>query len=310
MKYEDTVTWDAKPLDQGLLVRTLKMVDIDGITNKLRPYGVSPMRGLPMSKSTVSRHMGFEGGTGICVADATLKYGKPGTLFRRKLRIDKCPWVGGQDDIRLRITLSFGHTVGTNGAGAEPKTFIRRWRRDDKMPFEETFTSNQAPATEFMKGLGYKDADATITVYLAAHDASGWPSPDADPFVWDTENGLSESYVHYRIYDPIFSQGVTYIAMLGPPYERNLFLPCPIWVKHRLNFSDGILAVYYAHPLGVIQGVGVTVEAVGWDTGWHDIEGWHEGTEDDEYSIPKPNSYEYPNYPISDPFNPSGEGVN
>ncbi len=159
-----------------------------------------------------------------------------------------------------------------------------------------------------MKGLGYNDASAAITVYLAAHDIRGFPDPAHDPFVWDSENGLAESYMHCRLYNPTFTQGVTYIDML-PPYETNNFIDCPHWSTHHLNFSNGINSVYYNNPLGVVQGVGATIEAVGWDTGWHDIEGWHADTTLDPYQIPKPNSYEYPNYPISDPFNPTGEGV-
>jgi len=309
MKYEDTVTWTAKPLDEGLLIRTLKMLNIVNITNKLQPYGLSPMAGLPMSKSTVSRHMGFEGGSGICVANATEKYGKPGTLFRRKLRINKCPWPSGQQDLRLRITIDFGHTIGFSGGGAPPKIYLREWFRDSMMPFSEEFASNIAPASQFMKDLGYSDASATIRVTLNPREARPGSPNASDPFVWDSENGLSESYVHCKLSDATFSQGVTYIAMLGPPFERNLYLPCPQWVKHRLNFSEGIVSVFYLNPLGVVQGVGATVEAIGWDTGWHDLEGWHEGTVEDPYQIPKPNSYEYPNYPISDPFNPSGPGV-
>ena len=306
MKYEDTVTWTAKPLDEGLLIRTLKMLNVGNITNRLQPYGLSPMAGLPMSKSTIARHMGFEGGTGICVANATEKYGKPGTLFRRKLRIDKCPWVGGQQDIRLRITISFGHTIGNNGAGAEPKVYLRRWFRDSMMPFSESFSSNVAPATDFMRGLGYQDASGTIRVTLTPRDFN----PIAgNPEVWNSENGLVESYVECLWTDPTFTQGVTYIAMLGPPYFHYFVIDCPHWSTHHLNFSEGFVSVFYAHPLGVVQGVGATIEATGWDTGWHDIEGWHEGTTEDPYSIPKPNSYEYPNYPIENPFNPTGDGV-
>jgi hypothetical protein len=309
LTYGDEVTWDGELLTAGLLTKVLKLTNMDSYSNNLQPYGLSPMSGRPMIGKNVGNIMGFEGGTGICIDSATQKYGKKGTILRRGLRLDKRPWVGGQDSIRLRITISFAHTIGSNGAGAEPKVYIRNWQRDAKMPFDETFSSNEAPATEFMQGLGYSAGSATCRVYLAAHDAQGFPDPSIDPFVWDSRDGLVESYVHYKLSDTTFSQGVTYYAMLGPPYERNLFLPCEIWEKHRLNFSDGIVSVYYNNPLGVVQGVGATVEAVGWDTGWHDIEGWHADTTLDPYQIPKPNSYEYPNYPISDPFNPVGEGV-
>jgi len=309
MTYGDMVTWDETPLDKDLLIKVLALTDMDDSSNNLQPYGLSPMTSRPLVGQNVGTVMGFEGGTGICVGSATQYYGKKHTLLRRKLRLDKCPWEGGQDNIRLRITISFGHTVGNNGAGAEPKVYIRDWFRDIKQPFDESFSSNVAPATQFMKDLGYSDASATCRVYLAAHDAQGFPIPAENPFVWDSKNGLAESYVHYKLYDTTFSQGVTYYAMLGPPFERNLFIDCPTWTRHRLNFSDGIVSVFYAHPLGVVQGVGATVEAIGWDTGWHDIEGWHADTTLDPYTIPKPNSYQYPNYPISDPFNPTGEGV-
>lgn len=303
MKYGDAVKPLKQPLDKNLLIRTLKMVNVGDVTNDLEPYGLSPMHGLPVSQDQVSRHMGFEGGSGISVANASEYYGKPGTLLRRKLRIVKCPWPNGQLDLRLRITITFGHTVGANGSNAEPKVYVRKWFRDSNMPFEETFESNTAPATDFMRGLGYSDATASVKVTLTPHGVG-----PGEPLVWNDENGLSESYVHCLLSDPQFSQGVTYIAMY-PPYERNLFLPCPQWVRHRMAFSEGFVGVYYATFLGLVEGVGATVEAIGWDTGFHDLEGWHAGTPEDPYQEPNPNSYEYPNYPISDPFNPVGEGV-
>ena len=204
MKYGDKVTWMPKPLDKGLLVRTLKMDNIDNITHALQPYGLSPMRGLPLRQSTVSRHMGFEGGTGISTAHSTEKYGKPGTLLKRSLRLNKCPWPNGQRNIRLRITVGFGHTIGANGAGAEPKVYIREWFRDNMEVFQETFSSNVAPATDFMKGLGYKDASASMRVTLTPRDFN---PPAGNPLVWDSENGfgrnlhgmyLGQSFLHAR----------------------------------------------------------------------------------------------------------------
>lgn len=316
MHYDQPVTWDAQSLDKGLLTRVLKLNQIDAFTNKLEPYGVSPFSGRPMIGKKVNTIMGFEGITGINTANATQTYGKKGTLLRRKVRIDKCPWVNGEDDIRLRITIGFGHTIGTDGASAPPAVFIRRWLRNSKAPFEETFQSNVAPATDLMRSEGFSDASAGITVYLAAHDAlEGFFDPEHEPFVWDSENGLIQSYVHCRYFNPTFTQSVTYIAMY-PPYERNNYIDCPTWSKHRLNFSDGIVSVKYndGFALGIVQGVGATVEAIGWDTGFWDIDGYHEGTTLDPYismegTIISPNSYEYPNYPVDSPYNPTGEGV-
>lgn len=305
MKYDDTVKPYSQPLDKGLLIRTLKMINIGDVTNKLAPYGLSPMAGLPMRESTVSRHMGFEGGTGISVTNSSQKYGKPGTLFRRALRIDKKPWPNGQRDMRLRITVTHGHTIGAHGFGAPDKVYIRQWMRNE--PFEETFASDTAPTDEFLESHGFGASTASIHVKLEPRGVG-----PGNPLVWEDENGLSETYTTCFWSDPGFSHGYTYIAMLGgPPYVLTFPIDNPTFIKHHLNFSNGFVAVKYndGDPLGVVQGVGATVEAIGWDTGWHDLEGFHKETIEDPYAIPKPNSYEYPNYPISDPFNPTGTGV-
>lgn len=307
LQYGDKVTGMSKDLTPGYLVRILKMVNIGNVTNELQPYGLSPMSNRPLVGRGVGTVMGFEGGTGISVTNATEKYGKKGTLLKRALRIDKRPWINGQTDMRLRITVTHGHTIGLHGFGAPDKVYIRQWRRNE--PFEETFASGTAPTDEFLESHGFGESSASIHVKLEPRDAN----PEAGhPLVWDSENGLSETYTGCFWSDPSFSHGYTYIAMLGgPPYILYFPIDNPTWTKHHLNFSNGFVAVKYngTDPLGVVQGVGATIEAIGWDTGFHDLEGWHEGPPDDEYQIPKPNSYEYPNYPISDPFNPTGEGV-
>lgn len=302
MKYGDPVKPISQNLDSGLLVRVLKMENVDDVTNTLQPYGLSPMSGRPLVGKNVGTIMGFEGGSGISVTNATEKYGKKGTLLRRSLRIDKCPWPNGQTNLRLRITVSYGHTIGLHGFSAPNKVYIRKWYRNTL--FDETFSSDIAPSDDFLESNGFSPGSASVSIHLQAQGVG-----PGHPLVQDDENGLSETFVTCTMDNPVFSEGVTYIAM-PPPYIRTGFLPCPQWVKHRMNFGDGFVGVLYAGgAFGLVMGVVVGVEAIGWDTGFHDLEGWHADTTLDPYAIPKPNSYEYPNYPISDPFNPTGEGV-
>ncbi len=305
MTYGDTVKSYSQPLEAGLLVRVLKMVNIGDITNELEPNGLSPMSGRPLVGKDVGDIMAFEGGSGISITNATEKYGKKGTLLRRALRIDKKPWPNGQRDMRLRITITHGHTIGAHGFSAVPKVYIREWFRN--VPFEETFSSAVAPSDEFLESHGFGVSTASITVKLEPRDFN----PVAgNPLVWDSENGLAETYTTCFWSNPVFSHGITYT---NPAVGTTISypLPNPQWIKHRINFAEGFIGVKYngSDPLGVVMGVVATIEAIGWDTGWHDLEGWHAGTVLDDYQIPKPNSYEYPNYPISDPFNPVGEGV-
>ncbi len=295
---------ESQQLPAGMLVRILKAVpDVTQTTNTIQPYGLSPFSGHPLVGKTVDNVMGFEGGTGISITNSTEKYGKKGTMLKRGIRIDKRPWPTGQTDIRLRITVTFGHTIGAHGFGAPDKVYIRQWRRN--LPFSETFASDVAPTDEFLQLHGFDEGSGTIHITLEPRGVG-----PGHPLVWDDENPLTETYTTCFWTDPTFSHGYTYIAMLGPPI-LSFPIDNPTWTKHHLNFSNGFVAVKYngTDPLGIVQGVGATVEAVGWDTGFHDLEGWHAGTTDDQYQIPKPNSYEYPNYPISDPFNPTGEGV-
>lgn len=296
-------------LERGMVTQLLKMVNVGDVTNYLAPMGLTPKHGVPMIGKNVANIMGVEGGTGISVGNATQYYGQKGYMFRRKLRIDKCPWPNGQEDLRLRITVTYGHTVGLNGAGAPDVVYIRRWRRNEPF-YNQEFASGTAPATPFMEFLGFGSGSGTIRIGL-------WPRGvgPGNPYVWDDENGLSESYIECFWDNPTFSQGYSFINatdVLGNPITVLYFaMPCEIYVKHRLSFSNGFTSTLYhpGQPLGIVQGVGCTIEAVGWDTGWHDLEGWHSGEEGDYYQVPTPNSYEYPNYPISDPFNPTGEGV-
>jgi hypothetical protein len=304
MTYDQPIKPMEQQLDAGLLVRVLRTVPDGGdTTNKLQPYGSSPMTGRPLIGKDVATVMGFEGGFGISVAHASEKYGKKGTLLRRKLQIDKKPWPNGQDDMRLRITISYGHGIGAHNLAAPDKVYIRKWKRNE--PFQETFESGTAPSDDFLGAHGFGASSGSVRVKLEPRGVG-----PGNPLVWDDENPLSETYTTCFWDDPNFSAGVTYIAMV-PPYIRSFPLPNPQWIKHRLNFSDGFIAVKYTDgdPLGLVMGIIASVEAIGWDTGWHDLEGWHAATVDDPYQIPKPNSYEYPNYPISDPFNPVGEGV-
>lgn len=301
MQYGQAVKPIAQKLDEGLLVRTLKLVSIDDVTNELQPYGLSPMTGRPLVGKNVHIVMGFEGGTGISIANATFDYGKKGTLLRRKLRIDKCPWPGGQEDIRVRCTTIYGQTIGANGTTASPAVIVKKWFRNTE--FKETFSSNIAPSNSFLNDHGFGPSSASLSVELIPRGIG-----PGLPLVQDDENGLTDTFITAIYSNPSFSHGLTYLAGSD---THTLFLPCPHWVKHRLNFAEGFVGVKYndGDPLGVVMGITTTVEAIGWDTGFHDIEGWHAETILDPYQIPKPNSYEYPNYPISDPFNPVGDGV-
>ena len=305
MTYGQPIKPESQQLTTGMLTRVLKAVpDITQTTNTLEPYGLSPMTSRPMVGKNVGTVMGFEGGSGISVTNATEAYGKKGTMLRRALRIDKRPWPIGQTNIRLRVTVTFGHSIGFSGAVAEPQVYIVNWNRNE--PFQRTFASNVAGTTEDMLFYGYGAASGSIRVTLEPRGVG-----PGQPLVWNDENAMTETFTRCIWDEPSYSQGVTFIAQLGPPYFQMMMLDNPTWTKHRLNFSQGILAVYYAQgqPIGVIQGVGATIECVGWDTGFHDAEGWHAGTTLDPYQIPEPNTYEYPNYPISDPFNPTGPGV-
>ncbi len=296
-------------LEHGMVTQILKMVNVGDTTNYLAPNGLSPKHGFPMTGKDVSGVMGFEGGTGISVGNATQYYGQKGYMLRRKLRIDKCPWPNGQQDLILRITVTYGHVVAVSGAAAPDITYIRRWMRNEPF-YNQEFSSGVAAPTPFMESLGYGSGSGTIRVAIEPRGVG-----PGQPLVWDDENGLSESFMTCYWDNPTFSQGYSFINatdVLGNPITvRVAFLPCPIFTKHRLNFSDGFTSTLYnpGQPIGIIQGIGCTIEAVGWDTGWHDLEGWHSGIEGDYYQVPMPNSYEYPNYPISDPFNPTGEGV-
>lgn len=303
--YGQPIKPESQPMTPGMLTKVLKAIpDVTNTTNTLQPYGLSPMTGRPMVGKNVGTVMGFEGGTGISVTNATEKYGKKGTLLRRALRIDKRPWPTGQTDIRLRITVTFGHTIGFSGESAEPAVYIRNWNRNQ--PFQERFSSNVAGTNPDMLFYGYGAGSGSLRITLEPRGVG-----PGQPLVWEDENPMSETFTRCVWDEPDYSQGVTYMAMLGPPYFRMFMLPNIHWNTHHLSFSDGMLAVYYGpgQPLGVIQGVAATIECVGWDTGWHDLEGWHADTTLDPYQIPKPNTYEYPNYPISDPFNPTGPGV-
>jgi hypothetical protein len=304
MTYDDPIKPESQDLDTGMLVRILRATNVSNITNKLQPYGASPMTGRPLVGKNVGTVMGFEGGTGISVTNSTEKYGKKSTLLRRALRIDKKPWPNGQRDIRVRVTVKHGQTIGNNGTTAIDKVYIKEWNRN--VPFDYTFESNEAPTNAFLTSNGFGPCKATVTIKLEPRGVG-----PGLPLVWNDENPMSETYTTCFWSNPSFTHGGSISMLGGPPYTRSFPIPNPQWIKHRLNFSDGYVGVKYnpGNPLGVVMGVTVTVEAVGWDTGWHDLEGWHSETGGDDYQIPEPNSYEYPNYPISDPFNPTGPGV-
>ena len=314
MIYGEPVKPETQPINTGMLVRVLKAVpDITNTTNTLQPYGLSPMTGRPLVGKNVNVVMGFEGGSGISITNATEKYGKKGTLLRRGIRIDKKPWPNGETDIRLRITIKHGQTIGNNGTSAPDKTIIEPWSRNTA--FDKTYTSNEAPTNDFLTSNGFGASTASIRVRLEPRGVG-----PGQPLVWQDENPLSETFTRCFWSDPVFSHGVTYVTPEdddGNPIELQFPLPNPQWIMHRINFSNGYVGVKYndGNPLGVVMGITATIECVGWDTGYWDIDGWHAGTIDDPYlvmpgptTVP-PNSYEYPNYPISNPFNPTGPGV-
>jgi hypothetical protein len=304
MKIGDTITPASQTVDAGVLARLFKALP-NAPVSKLEPYGSNPLVGKMFTNARAANAMGIEGGFGVSTANAESYFGKKGTMLRKRIRIDKCPWPDGQDDIRVRCTFSYGQSVGGVAASsAAPDVIVSfRWLRNTTLNF--SMTSGTTPANVFQEFFGFGPGSAGASFKLEAHGVGV-----GQPLVQDDGNPYTNTFITLDVTDPTFTNGATYWYTAE---FRHHMLPCPQWSIHHINFPGDAYGFFeaanFSHgAIGLVMASSWEVEATGWDTGFDDDASWHAGTPEDPYvdlngDPDIPNSYELPDKPASSPYN-------
>ncbi len=304
MKLGDVEKPFTQPIDVGGLARLYQAQSV-GTSNKLTTFGgPSPMTGKVIKRQNAASVLGIEGGFGVSTASAESFWGKAGTVLRKKIRIDKCPWPDGQDDIRLRCTIQYSQSTGGLPATsvAPDVTTKLTWNRNTTKGF--TLNSGTAPSNFFQEEFGFGPGSCSVECRLEAHGVGA-----GMPLVQDDDNPYTDTFVTLDVMNASFSNGADfwYTAM-----ARHHMLACPQWSVHHINFpgdGNGYFEVAsFAHgPIGLVQSVNWIVEAIGWDTGLDDDASYHTGSMSDPYvdvnGDPDVPGYELPDKPDSSPYN-------
>lgn len=292
-----------QPIDVGGLARLYKAPPV-GISNQLATFGgPSPMTGKVIKRQNAGTVLGIEGGFGVSTASAESFWGKPGTVLRKKIRIDKCPWPDGQEKIRIRCTFNYAQSVGGVGASTASGPVITHfeWNRNTTFNFSLFAACGSNEAQEFF---GFGGGSCAVDCKLEAHGVGA-----GQPLVQDDENPYTETFVTLDVTNANFSQGADYWYT---SMSRHHMLPCPQWSIHHINFPGDAYGFFeaasFAHgPIGLVISCDWQVEAVGWTTGLDDDASWHAGDLSDPYldvnGNPDPPGYELPDKPDSSPYN-------
>lgn len=303
MKLGDPETPASQPIDVGGLARLYKAVPV-GVSNELSTFGgPSPLTGHVIKRQTAGAVMAIEGGFGVSTATAESYWGKPGTCLRKKIRIDKCPWPDGQDDIRLRCTFEYTQGVGGLGTTTSSGPIVSHffWHRNTTFNFS---MSGSAPSNAIQESFGFGGGSGSASFKLEAHGVGA-----GQPLVQNDLNPYTNTFVTLDVTDPNFSQGADYWYS---SQTRHHMLPCPQWSIHHINFPGDaygfFTAASFAHgAIGLVVSMSWEVEAVGWDTGQDDDGSWHAGDMADPRvdldGFPDPLGYEFPDKPDSSPYN-------
>ena len=284
MNLGDPISPDSQTVSAGILARMFKALSQHGYVDPLyapesepfilSPFSSSPLTGHLFTTQNASNALAIEGGFGMNTANAESYFGKKGTMLRRRVRIDKCPWPDGQTDIRLRVTVLYASSFGPDGILPTSEQFgptIFYWNRNTVYSF------GCGPVNFTIQAFGVGPGQPSVITDI---------NPYTQSFVTlDTTTGLEGTYWY-------------------TPHTRHHMLPCPQWSAHQINFPGDASGFYetagnFVGAIGVVYSVGYEVEAVGWDSGYDDDASWHAGTDADPYvdvnGTPEiPNSFEYP----------------
>lgn len=285
MKLGDTLRPDAQPIDIGTLARLFKSLPQADPSFLSTFGGPSPMTGKVISVANAANVLGIEGGFGVSTANAEQYWGIRGRVLRKQVRIDKCPWPDGQEDIRIRCTLNYSQGTGGVAASstAPPTVVILKWNRNTTFNF--TLFSGTTPDNAIQEGFGFGPGSCTVDCSISARGVGV-----GQPLVQNDGNPYTDTFVTLDVTNGVFSNTAT---QWFSAQSRHHELPCPQWSTHHVNFPGDatgfFTAASFAHgPIGLVMSVDWTVEAVGWDTGF-----------DDDLDA---QGFEYPDYPGS-PFN-------
>ena len=298
MNLGDPIRPTAQSVNAGILARLFKALPESDPSNLSTFGGPSPMVGKLIRASTANNVLGIEGGFGVSTANAEQTFGAIGTMLRKQVRIDKCPWPDGQQDIRIRATLNYSQGTGGIAATsvAAPVVVNLKWNRNTTFDFD--MTSNVTPDNSFQDAFGFGPGSVTVHMHLEAHGVGV-----GQPLVQDDGNPYTDTFVTLDVTNPVFTTPATFWFSAD---ARHHMLPCPQWSIHHINFpgdSNGFFtAASFAHgPIGLVMTCGWIVEAVGWDTGFDDDASVGQ-TVDVNGDPDTPNSYEFPDVAGS-PFN-------
>lgn len=281
----DPIRPDAQPITTGGVVRLYKALPAADPSNLSTFSGPSPMTGKVIKAANAASVLGIEGGYGVSTANAESYWGIRGKLLRKKVRIDKCPWPDGQQDIRIRCTINYSQGTGGVAASstAPPVTVTLQWNRNTTKIF--TLLSGTTPSNPIQEGFGFGPGNCSVDFSISARGVGvGFP------LVQNDGNPYTQTFVTLDANNATFSSGADFWYTAQ---SRHHELPCDQWSTHHINFPGDttgfFTAASFAHgPIGLVMSVDYTIEAVGWDTGF-----------DDDSDA---QGFEYPDYPGS-PFN-------
>ena len=276
---------DTQSIDKGGVVRLYKALPAADPSNLSTFSGPSPMTGKTIKVANAANVLGIEGGFGVSTANAEQYWGIRGRLLRKKVRIDKCPWPDGQQDIRLRCTINYSQGTGGVAASstADPAVVTLLWNRNTTKAF--TLTSGTTPSNAIQEDFGFGPGNCSIDFSISAYGVGS-----GQPLVQNDGNPYTQTFVTLDAMNANFSNGA---GFWYSAQTRHHELPCDQWSTHHINFPGDAtgyftVASFANGPIGLVQTVDYTVEAVGWDTGF-----------DDDMDA---QGFEYPDYPGS-PYN-------
>lgn len=267
MKIGDIIRPAAQVIDAGVLAQLFKASPgayPGSDPSFLTAYGSSPLVGKMFTNAHAINAVGIEGGFGVSTANAEQYFGKVGTMLRKQVRIDKCPWPDGQQDIQIRVTLQYSQGVGADRSAAPDKVVELKWDRNTSYHF--SLTSGTAPATPFQLSLGYTDGSVGVDFLLQAFGVGA-----GQPLVQADGNPYTDTFVTLDVTNANFSNGADYWYS---SQSRHHMLPCPQWSNAQIDFPGDaygyFTAAIFHSALGLVETCSWQIEAIGWDTGYDD----------------------------------------
>lgn len=296
MQLGDPIRPEAQTVDAGIFARLFKALPAADPSLLSTFGGPSPMVGKFIKAATANAVLGIEGGFGVSTANAEETFGRKGSFLRKQVRIDKCPWPDGQQDIKIRCTFVYAQSVGGVAASSSGTTIAEfEWNRNTTFNFTMTATAPSNPIQEFF---GFGGGSGSVGLQLNARGVGV-----GHPLVQDDGNPYTDTFVTLDAMNASWPYGSLfwYTAM-----TRHHQLPCDQWSTHHINFPGDTTGFFEAAsfdhgPIGLVMSMSWTVEAVGWDTGFDDDASSGQ-TVDVNGNPDLPNSYEYPDVPGS-PYN-------